>query len=180
MLKTWKLIYKVHAMYEGEEDYEDTVYMYTVTPECAIGKAGVDKESVVSIKELVGECRDPEDLAPADDDEIVEITLGYSGSVFAVVTGRCYIWVNKIDGETKSTDNDFAILVHDNGRGIPGNMNPEVMCYHGFRGSYDGGYSTWAEGSRMVKEIIKVTEDYDGIPHKILVRLSRDLAADED
>lgn len=86
--------------------------------------------------------------------------------------GRDYILVMHIpeNGE------EWYSLVPDNGEGIPGNQDPSIKRYHGFRGSY-GGTAKYAEGCRRLEKVMHI-ETYDTY---ILFecKLSEDLKADQ-
>ena len=74
-----------------------------------------------------------------------------------------------------STGSHFYLIPGD--EGIGGNMNSEVKCFHGWRGtSY--GRSVYAHGLReiLAVEVLRA-DDYDG--WKIRVTLSKDLKPEE-
>ena len=66
----------------------------------------------------------------------------------------------------------------DNGEGISGNMNPDIKCYHGWRGTTNG-RSVTACGCYSVRSIERITQPHPWnrekppILKEIVVRLNR-------
>lgn len=92
--------------------------------------------------------------------------------------GKAYIFFSRENVMTGTES--FHLMDWDPEKGgIPGNINPSIRRYHGWRGTY-GNTATYALGVRRVDEIIRFKQDDDG-NYYFKVRLSaKDLVADED
>lgn len=84
--------------------------------------------------------------------------------------GDEYILVERVRETTG--DVTYDIVPHQ-GHGVPGNLNPDVKLYHGWRGTTDG-WSKTACGVRKIIKVSPVKKDREGWDY-IKVTVGKDL-----
>lgn len=87
--------------------------------------------------------------------------------------------INKIFivGERIGSELNSIFLAEDNGKGIPGNGNEELMRYHGWRGSWND-IGTYGCGLRLVEKVTFKEGDEKHIS-KISIIFGKDVAKKE-
>ena len=80
--------------------------------------------------------------------------------------------------ENLMTGEEWFKAVPDQGHGIPGNLNADMCCYHGWRGTTDD-ISAHALGCRKIIRISDEMRDKDGQWYT-KVTVGPDLKPDED
>lgn len=92
--------------------------------------------------------------------------------------GKAYILISKEDVLSGSETYYIRPWDPEDG-GVPGNLNPEIRYYHGWRGTYNN-IATYVHGVREVKEIISIKQDEMGRDVYKIRFTGKDLVEDLD
>jgi len=92
------------------------------------------------------------------------------------IKGKTFIIKTTEDERYKDTDKIH--LIEDNGEGIEGNSNPNIKCYHGWRGTWNT-TAIHACGLRTVESAKLIEGDRNHIS-KIRIVFGKDLAKDKE